>query len=243
MTTDSEVLVEPISSEEDLAGLFHCASSAFGHQTRDAIWIALNPEWDTPKGQKQGASNLAKRWKSATQNHNGEPNTVFLKATLPNEDGGKRRIVGMCIWQQASFVPGWGDPPTEDLGPGSELWEPRMQRLGKQVVASLWKRRISYAKEIQNSESPAIFVLDVCAVDSAFQRRGVAGKLVQWGLDEAKRRGGLECTTEASTMGRTVYRRLGFKDEGVGDMVFIVDEEFKNMVMPSNVFLRTGRPS
>jgi aminocarboxymuconate-semialdehyde decarboxylase len=37
-----------------------------------------------------------------------------------------------------------------------------------------------------------------------------------------------------------VYRRLGFKDEKVGDIVYEVDEEFKDWDTPPNVFLRTG---
>jgi hypothetical protein len=41
-------------------------------------------------------------------------------------------------------------------------------------------------------------------------------------------------------MGRGVYRKLGFKDEGEGDIVFEVDDEFKNWSTPPNVFLRTG---
>lgn len=58
-------------------------------------------------------------------------------------------------------------------------------------------------------------------------------------LEEAKQRGNLECTTEGSVMGRPVYRKLGFKDEGAGDIVFEVDEEFQSRDKPPNVFLRT----
>jgi hypothetical protein len=41
-------------------------------------------------------------------------------------------------------------------------------------------------------------------------------------------------------MGREVYRRLGFKDEGVGDIQWEVDAEFEKRDKPPNVFLRTG---
>ena len=41
-------------------------------------------------------------------------------------------------------------------------------------------------------------------------------------------------------MGRAVYRRLGFKDEGTGDIEWEVDEEFKTWDKPPNIFLRTG---
>lgn len=41
-------------------------------------------------------------------------------------------------------------------------------------------------------------------------------------------------------MGRGVYRKLGFKDEGEGDIVFEVDEQFNDWDKPPNVFLRNG---
>lgn len=201
----------------------------------------MNPGWDTPEGQKSGAASLAKRLDSISTNKDGKPNTVMLKATLPVEEEGssQRRIVGFAIWQQASFVEGYGDPPTDDVGSEVALDETE-KRFAAQMFRSLWKRRIAYAKEKESADPPAIFVLDICAVDPAFQRRGIAGKLVEWGLEEAKRRGGLECTTEGSSMGRAVYMRLGFKDEGVGDIEYEVDEEFKSRDKPPNVFLRTG---
>ena len=69
-------------------------------------------------------------------------------------------------------------------------------------------------------------------------------KLVGWGVEEARRRGGLECSTEASSMGRGAYMKLGFKTEGAPkDIVYEVDEEFKNEgrdPLPPNLFLRTG---
>lgn len=81
-------------------------------------------------------------------------------------------------------------------------------------------------------------MLDLCAVDPAFQRRGVASRLVEWGLQEAQRRGGLECLTEASVMGRLAYERLGFRPEG--EIEYKVDEEFRTRSMPSNLYMRTG---
>jgi GNAT superfamily N-acetyltransferase len=252
MSTPTDIHIEPVTSESDFPALFHVVASAFGRQTRDAIWLSINPNFGTPEGQQRGAASLATRWKHITKDRNGEPNTVFLKATVPDpgasaKDGageGKRVIAGMAIWQQASFKPGYGDVPSDKL-PDADLdgLDEKEKRFASQMFGTLWKRRIEYAREISESEKPAIFVLDMCAVDPAFQKRGIAGRLVQWGLDEAKRRGGLECTTEASRMGRTVYMKLGFKkEEGEmgNDMVWEVDEEFRGRELPPNVFLRTG---
>ncbi|KAF3492393.1 uncharacterized protein GIQ15_01910 [Arthroderma uncinatum] len=200
----------------------------------------MNPNWNSPKGQKEGASTLLARWQSATKNKEGQPNTVILKATLPDpQDGLKPKIVGAAIWTQASFVEGYGDMPT-DSPAGLATLTPTERRFASQMYRSLWKRRVSLAQEKAKSDSPAMFALDTCAVNPDFQRRGVAGKLVAWGLEEAKRRGGLECMTEASPMGRSVYEKLGFRAESAGeDLVYDVDEEFMNRDMPEILFMRT----
>ncbi|KAF9875042.1 putative GNAT family acetyltransferase [Colletotrichum karsti] len=236
----THVVVQPVDSPEDFTQIYHCISEAFGRQIKDSIWIAMNSNWNSPEGQKEGATKLFQRWQSANKNKDGRPNTVMLKATLPDpQDNFKLKIVGAAIWTQASFVEGHGDPPT-DSPAGLAALSPTERRFASQMFRSLWKRRVSLAQEKAKSESPAVFTLDTCAVDPAFQRRGVAGKLVAWGLEEAERRGGLECITEASPMGRVVYKRLGFRAEGAEeDLVYEVDEEFRNRDKPEILFMRT----
>ncbi|KAF2119294.1 hypothetical protein BDV96DRAFT_642330 [Lophiotrema nucula] len=241
MANPAEPIIEPVSNPEDLAQAFYATSEAFGRQIKDSLWIAANPGWDTPKGQEEGTARFIKRFESITTNKDGQPNTIFVKATLPDpKDEGKRRVVGLAVWQQFSFVEGWGDPPTLSLGDMEKQLDPTEARFAKQMMQGLFSRRVQYVKEIAETESPAVFALDMCLVDPAFQKRGIAGKLVQWGLGEAKRRGGLESTTEASAMGRHVYKKLGFEYEGQ-DFVYPVDEEFKSRYMPPNVFMKTGR--
>ncbi|CAJ2512219.1 Uu.00g052340.m01.CDS01 [Anthostomella pinea] len=238
-------LVEVIDQEEDFLGAFKCACAAFGHQTNDAIWTCLNPGWDTPEGQARGAAGMVKRWRSVTTDKNGNPNTVFLKATLPDQDG-CRVIVGQAIWVQASMVDGHGEPPSDDirssmdpaaLYPGDEA----EQRYCGQLWRSLFRRRVEVVREKAASAAnpPSVMVLDLCATDPAFQRRGVASALVRWGLDEVRRRRIPEATTEASSMGRLVYERLGFRPEGP-EIAYEVDGEFASRERPSNVFMRTG---
>jgi GNAT superfamily N-acetyltransferase len=233
----SDVRIETITNPEDFTGAFKASANAFGHQTKDAVWIAFNPGWDTPEGAKAGAQRMVDRFSSITKNRDGQPNTVFVKATLSDT------IAGLAIWQQASVVDGFGDAPSdlnkggflEKLYPGNEA----EQRFLTQADASLFGRRREIIKEKASASPPAVFVMDLCAVDPQFQRRGIARKLVQWGLDEAERRGNLECITEASTMGRLVYLQQGFKQEG-GETVYKVDEEFRDRDLPSNIVLRTG---
>lgn len=244
-TSQDDIVIAPVETEQDIRQANYCVSEAFGRQAKDAVWILMNPGWDTKDGQAGHAEGMIKRWKSGTFNKDGQPNKIYLKATVPDpENPGQRRVAGMAIWQQFSEVEGYGDKFTGDMAEALAKLDDTNRRFADQMFKSLWKRRISYIKEVSEqkdrSSPPAIFTLDLCAVDPAFQRRGIAGKLVQWGLDEAKRRGNLECTTEGSAMGRAVYRKLGFKDEGEGDIVFEVDDEFKDWDKPPNVFLRTG---
>ncbi|RBR26613.1 uncharacterized protein FIESC28_00610 [Fusarium coffeatum] len=235
MSTE-DIRIEPITNPDDFEGAFEAVANAFGRQTNDAIWIAFNPGWDTPEGAKAGAQRLADQFKSVTQNRDGKPNTVFVKATVNNT------IAGMATWHQASVVEGWGDAPgdltkgsfLEDLYPGNKT----EQKFLVQADKSLFSRRREIIKEKASAEKPAVFAMDLCAVDPKFQRRGLARKLVQWGLDEAVRRGDLECITEGSSMGRLVYLQMGFKADS--ETVYEMDEEFKDREMPSNVVLRTG---
>ena len=86
-----------------------------------------------------------------------------------------------------------------------------------------------------------MFVLDLCAVHPDFQGRGIASKMVRWGLEEAQRRGVPEAVTEGSAMGRHVYMKLGFHPEGLHDIHYHLDDEFSDRpAPPANLFLRTG---
>lgn len=239
---NDEVRVEPVTSADDFPALFACTCATFGRQTNDGVWQANNPGWDTPEGAAAGAARMADRWRSATRDSQGRPNTVFLKAVA-----GGGSIAGFAIFVQQSVVPGFGDAPVEDLARAADLealypGRPDEQRYLCQADYSLHRRRIEAVKAKRGGDPPATFALDMCVVDPAFQRRGIAARLVQWGLDEAERRGGLECLTEASPMGRTVYAKLGFKQDG-GELEHLVDDEFKDRRWPSNVFMRTGTQS
>ncbi|KAK0101990.1 hypothetical protein ONS95_001204 [Cadophora gregata] len=248
MTTSqstSQVRVEPITDADDFSRCFAISAAAFGTQTADGIWTAFNPGWETPDGEILGASRLQSRWAARKSTESGNPNVVFLKATVqdPSSPGGEA-IAGMAIWVQLSTVEGHGDIPKTELIEGLQLNtlypdDESSQKFLCQVIQSLTKQRTEVVKEAATRDPPAIMALDLCAVDPAFQRRGVAGELVQWGLDEAKRRGGLEAVMEASKKGRSVYARYGFKQEGE-EIAYILDDEFKDRSMPSNVFMRTG---
>src|SRR3954471_3501771 len=98
------VIITPVETEKDLIQANYCVSEAFGRQTRDGVWMLMNPGWDTEIGQALNAQNLIKRWKSTTTNKDGKPNTIFLKATVDDaERDAERKVVGMAIWTQLSY--------------------------------------------------------------------------------------------------------------------------------------------
>ncbi|KAJ7279396.1 acetyltransferase [Mycena rebaudengoi] len=242
-TTSSEqpeFLIELIDSADDIPQFFDCATEAFARQAGDTIWMQVHPGWDTPAGREQNIARLTERLLTTKA----AGNTMFLKATLPDpSDGSKRVIAGAAIWVQASMLKEHGEVPTyphtpkdfEAQYPDSEV----ERRYTAQTLNSLLKRRGEIIKEKADSDSKAVFTFDLCAVHPAFQRRGIASKLVQWGLDEAKKRGGYEVLIEASPMGRPVYAKLGIHQEG-GVIEYEVDEEFVERQKPSNVFMRNG---
>ncbi|KAG4435601.1 hypothetical protein IFR05_008910 [Cadophora sp. M221] len=245
-----QVRIQPITDPEDFLRCFVIAGSAFGTQTADGIWTAFNPVLtrDTPEGKISGAARMQSRWASRSFNSAGNPNVVFLKATVPDPSGSGGSegevIAGLAIWVQASTMEEHGDVPGTDLVKSLELdtlypGDKSPQKFICQVMKSLTKQRREVMKEAATCDPPAILALDLCAVDPAFQRRGIAAELVKWGLDEAKRRGGLEAVTEASKKGRGVYAKLGFEQEG-DEIEYALDDEFKDRVMPSNIFMRTG---
>ncbi|OAA58138.1 Acyl-CoA N-acyltransferase [Cordyceps fumosorosea ARSEF 2679] len=239
--------IQVAGTADEVAQAFEPMCHAFGHQTRDGVFIGTNPGWDTPAGKQKGAARLAARFTNATTNRDGKPNTVFLLATVADPAApGLRAVAGMAVWEQASVVPGHGDPPTADEGADLSIQElypddPAQQRHWAAVMRAMHRQRWATVRAKAAEEQPALMVLDICAVDPRYQGRGIGAELVRWGLREARERGDLEAVTEASVMGRRVYMKLGFEQDGP-ETVFDVDASVSSVPLPSIVFLRTKKP-
>ncbi len=244
---DLGLQIQVAKTADEAAEAFGPMCEAFGLQTQDTIFIGTCPGWDTPLGRQKGAERLGARFTKATTNLAGKPNTVFLLATVADPASGARVVAGMAVWEQCSSVPSHGDFPTEDEGADmgiADIYPDDVvqQKYWTAIMSAMHKQRWEVARSKAGTESPpAIMALDICAVDPRFQGHGIGKKLVEWGLEEAKARGDLEAVTEASVMGRRVYLKLGFEQEG-GDIEYNVDASLSSLPLPSNVFLRTRKP-
>lgn len=243
---DPEIAV--VTDPADIISGFDPVCRAFCDQTRDAIFMGVNRGWDTPEGRRKAAEGMAARLTGVTHNLDNKPNTVFLKATVPDpENGGSPVIAGLAIWAQASVVPGHGDMPPANDGEAIGIAaiypdDPAQQKLWGDVFGALHAQRWQAVRDAATSSPPALFVLDMCAVDPRFQGRGIGRRFVEWGLAEARARGDLEAVTEASVMGRRLYLKMGFEQQGT-EIAYNVDTALvPGGLLPSNVFLRTRKP-
>jgi len=60
-------------------------------------------------------------------------------------------------------------------------------------------------------------LMAILAIDSAYQRMGVGGKLLEWGLAKCDAEG-LECWIDASDKGKGLYEKHGWKQVGYLDV-------------------------
>ncbi|KAM3510824.1 hypothetical protein MY11210_005545 [Beauveria gryllotalpidicola] len=245
--TDLKLQIEIAKTADEVFRAFEPMCQAFGVQTQDGVFMGTNPSWDTPLGKQKGAERLVARFTETTTNRDGKPNTVILLATVIDPATGRRDIAGLAIWEQASVVPGYGDEPTEDEAADADLPEIYpddiiQQKYWTAVMTATHKQRWEVVRSKATASPPAIMALDVCAVDPKYQGHGIGRKLVEWGLKEAKARGDLEAVTEASVMGRRVYLKLGFEQDGPEIDFSAVDASVGKWRLPSFFFLRTRKP-
>ncbi|KAG5937826.1 hypothetical protein E4U60_001705 [Claviceps pazoutovae] len=71
--------------------------------------------------------------------------------------------------------------------------------------------RVEIVRERARASPPAVMVLNLCGADPVYRGRDIARRLLHWGLDEAKARGGLETREGAGDLSMR-WMRKGMDD-------------------------------
>lgn len=179
-----------IADEADLDRLFEISSQAFARN--EPFFDLCYPNHWTPIGRQAGGQ----RFRAI---RNTDPNTVFLKGI----DTRTGRIVGMAKWivYKSDFLPDLTPKPLT-----GEYWKTDEERELCDEVVQLFLRTRNTAIEQSRGN---LLSLDILAVDPEYQRRGVGGALVGWGVREADELG-VGAVVESSIPGRGLYEKNGF---------------------------------
>lgn len=178
-----------LATGEDAAELFAICSIAFG--SNDPAWKAYYPQHWASKGRKAGAE----RFLSAMQE---DTHAVYHKAI----DFTSGAIVGFSIWTVYNARP-LQHPP--DL-PSPDYWPNALEaEYGHAIMLDLMQKRHDHIKSVANN----VVHLNTLAILPAYQRRGIATKLMSWGVQMADQLG-FPCFVEATPSGRPLYERHGF---------------------------------
>ena len=175
------------AEEADMHRLFEIASLAF--KDNEPFWDACYPEHWTPAGRKAGGD----RFLAIKQ---GDPKTTYLKAI--DDSTGEIAGFAKCNVFEDRF-------PERGLAEG-DYWESEEAReYAQHLIDEFNKDRVAYVKKANGN----VVNLDILAIDPKFQRRGIGGKLVAWGTEQADERD-FEAIVESSVFGKGLYEKNGF---------------------------------
>ncbi|KAK6506027.1 hypothetical protein TWF506_010953 [Arthrobotrys conoides] len=203
-----------VATLADVDGIAECAAEAM---MEDDLFGALWP------GRKEHPDQFVGYFRRRARERILDHNVVTLVSEIPVQENGKEvlKVVGMAQWQK------FGRPSVET---GWSAYKAAGSRLiGFQDWAYSWFQPKETASD---PEAVAIFVKDftemehkfwfkdgkehdrwhlqLLAVHSIARRRGIGGRLVELGVERAKR-DGCDASLEASPMGLPVYQSKGFE--------------------------------
>lgn len=176
------------AEDADMLAVFTVAARAFDRN--ENFFDATFPQHWTDEGKAAGAE----RFLHMKQN---DPNIHYIKAV----DTDTGAIAGFARWLiLKDHIP---NPPPNDHGP---YWESAEDAdYFNQLLTSFMAQRAEYIQKTGGN----VVSLDICAVDPAYQRRGVGNQLVEWGVKKADEQG-LDAVVESSPFGRGLYEKHGF---------------------------------
>ncbi|KAK3628655.1 hypothetical protein LTR56_018470 [Elasticomyces elasticus] len=207
------------ASAEDASELFTVAALAFGDE--EPAWAAYFQNHSTELGRKLGRE----RFSQAIQS---DEHAIWHKAI----DKDTAHIVGFSIWKvyQDRFI----TLPVEQ--PADSYWStPKDAEYAKSIMSYISQTRHDYVRSLDGN---AVH-LNTLAVLPGYQRKGIGGRLMDWGLRKADELG-FDAWVEGSVPGRPLYEKHGFVFQG--DIAIIVPDEFADREKMTVAFLtRPGR--
>jgi GNAT superfamily N-acetyltransferase len=159
-----------LCTDDEIPAAFEAMSKGFG-QGNAPFLDAYYPEHWTVEGQAKGKPRLL-AWKQSA------PNSIFLKAALGDT------ILGLAIWTHMTSPP----PQTLDAAENvDQVWPDSDDR---EYMRRLWEQYVvPRTAVVLESGGKGVMVLELLAVDAAYQQRGAGSALVQWGTEMADERG------------------------------------------------------
>ena len=191
-----EIVVTHVTSKDDFHALLQVEEAAFGPSP--VMEILFPPSSSSAKSTKetgpspQSVLNHQKIWAT-------DPTAHYLKASLP--DG---KIIGMAVWH---FLLDGTEP--------MRLWDMEMPPNTNREFADYFFGGANRTRKVAMAGKRHFLMLVLC-VNPEYQRMGVGGKLLEWGLAEADREG-VECWIDASPFGLGLYKKHGWKEVGYLD--------------------------
>lgn len=176
------------AEDADMPRLFEITSLAF--KDNEPFWDAMYPGHTTPEGRRIGGERFVKA-------KHADPNTLYLKAV--DEHTGE--IAGFAKWNV--FRNRFPAPAKAE----GDFWACDEDKAYTQHLMTEFNRdRMAYLK----SNNGNAVNLDICVIDPKYQRMGIGGLLVSWGIDKADELG-FEAIVESSVYGKGLYEKNGFE--------------------------------
>lgn len=175
------------ATETDMPRLFEITSLAFKHN--EPFWDAMYPRHETPLGRQMGGERFVNAQRA-------DPNTIYLKAVHASTG----EIAGFAKWNV--FHNRFPAPAKAE----GDYWDsPEEKAYCQHLMTEFNRDRVAYLKSTNGNAVN----LDICVIDPKYQRMGVGGLLVEWGVAKADELG-FDAIVESSVYGKGLYEKHGF---------------------------------
>jgi GNAT superfamily N-acetyltransferase len=157
-------------------------------------------------------------WHARVRQFFSDPRSIIIVATV--EEAGAEKIAGMATWQRQGddkgalkIMQAWKDHALLPLPlVENRAIDPTKRTILQDAYPYFKHHWDATTNDIPRSQN---WYLNLCAIDPAFQKRGIGQHLVAWGLERARQEN-VHASTISSFQNERFYLRCGF-DNIVGN--------------------------